>query len=112
MKTFSWLVGIGVSLAFVAPAFGIENPARTDSVSEPTLQHFLLAQAVDQTGTVNFFNATKGFGYITPDDGSVDLFVHHSAIHADTFKVLTKGQKVMYDVDAGNKKSAVNVRGI
>jgi hypothetical protein len=47
MKTFAWSVGIGVSLAFVAPAFGIENPAWTDSASEPTPQHFLLAQAVN-----------------------------------------------------------------
>ena len=113
MKTFSWFVGIGVSLAFVAPAFGIENPARTDSVSESTSQHFLLAQAVNQTGTVSWFNEDKGFGRITPDDGSKDIFVHFRAIQGDGFKTLTPGQKVMYDVIPGVQgPQAANVRGI
>jgi CspA family cold shock protein len=111
MKTFAWSVGIGVSLAFVAPAFGIENPAWTDSVSETTSQHFLLAQAVNQTGTVSSYNDDKGFGFITPDDGSKDLFVHFSAIQGGGFRVLTPGQKVMFDVNPGAKgPTAVNVR--
>ena len=76
MKTLTWAVGIGVSLAFVAPAFGIENPAWTDSVSEATPKHFLHAQLqpnqtgtvkwFNQTGTVKCFNESKGFGFITP----------------------------------------------
>lgn len=111
MNTFALSVGIGVSLACVAPAFGIENPAWTDSVSETTSQHFLLAQAVNQTGTVDSWIESKGFGFITPDDGSQRLFVHFSAITSTGFKTLNPGQKVIYDVQPGPKgPSAVNVR--
>ena len=114
MKTFACAVGIGgVSLAFFAPAFGIENPAWTNSVSEATPKHFLLAQAVNQTGTVKWFNESKGIGFITPDDNSPDVFVHFSAIQGDGFRVLTPGQKVMYDVTPGAKgPHAANVRAI
>ena len=108
MKTSAWSVGIGVSLAFVAPAFGIENPAWTDSVSEATPQHFLLAQAVNQTGTVKYYIETKDFGYITPDDGSKDVYFHHSAIQ---YGVMRTGEKVIFDVNPGAKgPTAVNVR--
>ena len=113
MKTFAWSVGIGISLALFQPAFGIENPAWTDSVSEATPQHFLFAQAVNQTGTVESYNEDKGFGFITPDDGSKDIFVHFRAIQGDGFKTLTTGQKVMYDVIPGVQgPQAANVRGI
>ena len=113
MKTLTWAVGIGVSLAFVAPAFGIENPAWTDSVSEATPKHFLLAQAVNQTGTVKWFNESKGFGFITPDDKSPDVFVHFRSIQGDGFRELTPGQKVIYDVIPGAKgPQAANVRAI
>ncbi|TIX75660.1 MAG: cold-shock protein, partial [Mesorhizobium sp.] len=51
-----------------------------------------------QTGTVKFFNATKGFGFITPDDGAKDVFVHISAIEASGLRTLVDGQKVTFDV--------------
>ena len=112
MKTFACSAGIGISLALFAPAFGIENPARTDSVSEATPQHFLLAQAVNQTGTVESYIEDKGFGFITPDDGSKRVFVRFSDIQGG-LRVLTPGQKVMYDVIPGTKgPSAANVRAI
>ena len=55
------------------------------------------------TGTVKWFNADKGFGFITPEDGSKDLFVHHSDIQVDGYKSLDDGQKVEYVVGEGQK---------
>jgi len=64
------------------------------------------------TGTVKWFNDSKGFGFITPSDGSSDVFVHHSSIKAEGFRSLTEGQQVTYDVEQGPKgPSAVNVVG-
>jgi CspA family cold shock protein len=55
------------------------------------------------TGTVKWFNESKGFGFITPQDGGKDLFVHHSAIAGTGFKTLTEGQRVTYQVQQGPK---------
>jgi CspA family cold shock protein len=55
------------------------------------------------TGTVKWFNESKGFGFITPSDGGKDVFVHFSAIQADGFKVLTEGQAVTFNVENGPK---------
>ncbi|WLH16856.1 transcription antiterminator/RNA stability regulator CspE [Pseudomonas simiae] len=63
------------------------------------------------TGTVKWFNAEKGFGFITPDDGSADVFVHYSAIKSDGFKTVEEGQKVEFEVTQGAKGAqAENVR--
>ncbi len=55
------------------------------------------------TGTVKWFNESKGFGFISPKDGSDDVFVHFSAIGGDGFKTLTEGQTVSYQVETGPK---------
>lgn len=62
------------------------------------------------TGLVKWFNADKGFGFITPEDGSKDVFVHFSAIQSDDFRTLYENQKVEFAVENGAKgPSAVNV---
>ena len=58
------------------------------------------------TGTVKWFNDQKGFGFITPDDGSKDCFVHHSAIQAQGFKTLSEGDKVEFEITQGQKGPA------
>ena len=54
-------------------------------------------------GTVKWFNADKGFGFIAPDDSTADVFVHFSAIVADGYRSLDEGQKVEFDVTQGQK---------
>jgi CspA family cold shock protein len=62
-------------------------------------------------GTVKWFNDQKGFGFITPEDGSKDLFVHHSSIQASGFKSLAEGQAVEFDVEQSEKgPRAANVK--
>ena len=55
------------------------------------------------TGTVMWFDAGKGYGFITPEDGSKDLFVHHSEIQTDGYATLNDGQQVEYEVGQGQK---------
>jgi CspA family cold shock protein len=55
------------------------------------------------TGTVKWFNADKGYGFITPTDGGEDLFVHHSAIVGDGFKTLAESAQVQYEAEKGEK---------
>ncbi len=65
------------------------------------------------TGTVKWFNDDKGFGFITPDDGSRDLFVHFSSITGDGFRSLAEGVKVSYEVEDSDKgPKAINVAKI
>ncbi len=65
------------------------------------------------TGTVKWFNDAKGFGFITPDDGSEDLFAHFSAITMPGFKTLKEGDKVSFDVTQGPKgKQASNINRV
>ena len=63
------------------------------------------------TGTVKFFNTTRGFGFITPDDGSKDVFVHISAVERSGLGYLNDGQKVSFDVQQDTRgPKAVNLK--
>ncbi len=66
------------------------------------------------TGTVKFFNTTKGFGFIRPDDGSKDVFVHVSAVERAGLGTITENQKLSFDLEKGNdgKTSAVNLKAV
>jgi CspA family cold shock protein len=65
------------------------------------------------TGTVKWFSDEKGFGFITPDEGSRDLFVHHTGINSDGYRSLAEGSKVQYEEEQGDKgPKAVNVSAI
>jgi CspA family cold shock protein len=62
-------------------------------------------------GTVKWFNDDKGYGFITPEDGGKDLFVHHSAIQSEGFRTLQEGAKVSYEAEQGPKgPNAANVK--
>jgi len=67
-----------------------------------------------QSGTVKFFNATKGFGFIAPEDGSKDVFVHISAVQGSGLQSLSENQKVSFDTERGNdgRVSAVNLKAL
>jgi CspA family cold shock protein len=74
-----------------------------------------LKDIIMNSGTVKFFNTTKGFGFIQPDNGSTDVFVHISAVQRAGMQNLVEGQKVSFDVVMDNrsgKSSAENIRAV
>ncbi len=70
------------------------------------VRHQFEEHTMSVRGTVKWFNDQKGFGFITPEDGSKDVFVHHSAIVAEGFKSLAEGESVEFDVVEGQKGPA------
>jgi cold shock protein len=103
---------------------GRARKSETGSVShdQPSSQHPLWGEALLRpavkghaiaTGTVKWFNEQKGYGFIQPDQGGKDVFVHISAVERSGMRGLAEGQKVSYDVEAdrrSGKESATNLR--
>ena len=83
-------------------------------ISKPILSRFELMGRIDvATGVVKWFNSTKGFGFIQPDDGGQDVFVHISAVERAGLSGLAEGQKISYEVQVDRKRgksSAENLR--
>lgn len=63
-------------------------------------------------GTVKWFNAEKGYGFISNDDGGEDVFVHFSAIQADGYKTLSEGQKVSYDTETDSRNGKLRAANV
>ena len=85
--------------------FGADNDhpySRTFNTTQNSKQ-IHLTMSGPLTGQVKWFNETKGFGFISPDDGSKDIFVHFSAIQGGGFRTLEEGQKVQFEIEEGNK---------
>lgn len=77
---------------------------------EGAIKNKVISMSDKMTGLVKWFDAGKGFGFITPDNGSKDVFVHFSAIQSNDFKTLDEGQKVEFSIENGQKgPSAGNV---
>jgi CspA family cold shock protein len=84
---------------------------RTGMQPAPDLPQGRQGRGSMATGTVKWFNDSKGYGFITPDDGGEDLFAHFSAINMSGFKTLKEGQKVSFEVTQGPKgKQASNIQ--
>jgi cold shock protein len=96
------------------PAKEVQALSHTVSLRLPRqTQHQNAVEEYMATGTVKWFSDEKGFGFITPDEGNKDLFVHHSSIEADGYRSLAEGARVEYESEAGDKgPKAVNVRTI
>jgi CspA family cold shock protein len=70
-------------------------------------------QRMSKTGKIKWFNDAKGFGFVTPDDGSKDVFVHFSSIQGEGFKSLAEGDKIEFEVQESDKgPKAANVRKV
>jgi CspA family cold shock protein len=88
-------------LAILMAAFSVS--AFAQGTNAPTKEQKSPADALEKTGVVKWFNDSKGYGFIVPDDKSAEIFVHHTAIQMDGFKTLKEGQKVRYRVLSGPK---------
>jgi CspA family cold shock protein len=96
-------VGPTTLAAFGRPQWSIRVMREEKAMATPAVK----------SGVVKFFNSEKGYGFIAPDDGGKDVFVHFSAIQGNGYRTLDQGQKVEFEVTAGRKgDEAQNVRSV
>lgn len=102
----------------VVAGFGIVVPSalatrHTTSSSSSSCRGTALFMANIQKGTVKWFNTQKGFGFITPDDGSADIFVHQTSVQMEGFRSLADGESVEFvvETDGTGRKKAISVTG-
>jgi CspA family cold shock protein len=82
------------------------GPTAAVAGSPPVAGHYLVRDSMRSTGKVKWFNDAKGFGFITPDNGTKDCFVHYSSIQGSGFKTLAEGDVVEFDIVDGQKGPA------
>jgi CspA family cold shock protein len=101
----------------------IHKPTGVGTAGDPVPHHYTTINSIKlfaaggevtmATGTVKWFNNTKGYGFVTPDDGEQDVFIHYSSITMDGYKSLKEGQKVQFDINEGPKGlHAANVQTV
>jgi len=86
--------------------FLLIRQSRMNGIARTPTTHHYQEFAMRTQGSVKWFNDEKGFGFITPDGGAKDCFVHHSAIQANGFKSLADGERVEFDIVQGQKGPA------
>jgi CspA family cold shock protein len=111
-KQYAGLVVTSLRSSFSQVGTSVHKLLILDLRAPGRFARFLLFRMLQMaTGTVKWFNETKGFGFISPDEGGEDLFAHFSAIQGTGFKTLHENQKVQFDVTTGPKgKQASNIR--
>jgi CspA family cold shock protein len=105
------------AVATINPEFGLQICRllhRTSSIwGIPQLQFARIENMSTETGTVKWFNESKGYGFISPDNGGKDLFAHFKEIQGTGFKTLTENQRVEFEVTQGQKgPQASRIRGL
>ncbi|OYE01982.1 MULTISPECIES: transcription antiterminator/RNA stability regulator CspE [unclassified Nostoc] len=107
------LIIVVALIAVLVISISTPSYAANISVDTPFADISISADRVKRKGVVKWFNESKGFGFITPEDGSKDVFVHFSAIQSEGFKTVSEGQRVEFEIVEGQKgPSAVNVKPI
>ena len=85
------------------------NPTSTTTTTNPTsTSTTTITPKISPEGTVKWYNKDKGFGFITPDKGDIDIFVHYSQIQGNGYKELKENQRVQYEITTGNKGPEAN----